>query len=73
MTRLSGSGVRSPMRVRHFPNEDRLTYLRWARRVCAAYFAIIVALVIGLLMHDRGSSQLASQDQTVATVGERLK
>jgi hypothetical protein len=73
MSRLSASGVRSPMRARHFPNEDRLTYRRWARRVCAAYFAIIVALAIGLSMHDQRSSRLASQDQTVATVGGRQK
>jgi Mn2+/Fe2+ NRAMP family transporter len=73
MTRLSASGVRSPTRNRHLPNEDRLTYRRWARRVCAAYFAIIVALAISLAMHDRRSTQLVGQDQTVGTVGERQK
>jgi hypothetical protein len=73
MTRLSASGVRSPIRHHHLPNEDRLTYQRWARYVCAAYFATLVTLAISLSMHDRNSAQLASQTQAVASAGKRQK
>jgi hypothetical protein len=73
MTRLPGSGVRSPIRHHHLPNEDRLTYRRWARYVCVAYLVTLVALAISLSMHDRNGSQLASQDEAVASNGERQK
>jgi hypothetical protein len=65
-TGRSASTVCSPIRRRNLPNEDHLVYRKWAQRVCALYLSIIVALAIGLCMHERRASQLADQDYTAA-------
>jgi hypothetical protein len=70
MTGRSASTVCSPFRRRDLPKEDRLVYRKWARRVCALYLSIIVALSISLSMHGRKASQLAAQDYTAAHADE---
>jgi hypothetical protein len=63
MTKLALHGLRSAKDVQGLSVEDRSTYRRWARRCCAVYAIVLLALFAGFWVHDRSATTVAQQHQ----------